>query len=459
MRGWIGGVALVLSMGMAAADPSADGTPGSDASSGGTAIRLFDVEPGAAEPEWRGSGEVKTSVVANPGGGPSGAPGRHGLAVHARPESAIATRFASWPEGARRHAAFTLWVHRTRAEAERRPGGRLEIQLVERDGRARFRRLVELSHEGWSRIHVPLRWFRWGDGRVPRWDRIGAVAFHFPDGAELILDGAGLEPVADGVEVPFATALRELAFPEPGVAVTVHESADALVLSGARDLDGRALAGHLGAVRRAVYETFPFFDPPFQPPAVVVFATQAEYQAFPPRFARKLNALSAPPQSGGYTLQGVATSWWDPAKGQDRPVYTHEYVHALLSFGAMLNNHGEWVQEGLATLFQLRFHPQADLAELVRNGIEDPKRHLALPVLCKGEGIPLGRYWQAMTLWQTLLARESFAARIPALFRAFQERGSTDLGPLIEPVLGTTWEELTAAWLEHCRTAYAGKQE
>jgi hypothetical protein len=116
-------------------------------------------------------------------------------------------------------------------------------------------------------------------------------------------------------------------------------------------------------------------------------------------------------------LQAIATAGWDPEKGSLRPVFLHEFVHSFFELSAGLPQEGGWVQEGLASYYQLQFHPQADLAKIVQAGLRDPKSHLPLKDLCSGKRIPTNRYWQAMTVWQFLLSTPKYREKLPHALR------------------------------------------
>lgn len=335
----------------------------------------------------------------------------------------------------------------------------IEVWLLEADGKAGFWRKVEVPSARRSRLALPLKWFRWGNGRVPRWDRVLRLGLRFRAAARLDLAAVSAVEGADG-EGPELTAqdLGALAFPGHAPDAIIAARRDGVaVLTNCRELDGERLAAHLAAVRDAFYLDFPFLARPAVPAWLIVSSTVADYEGFTLRFAERLDGVAAPPKANGFTVQGIATSSWDPKQGTLRPVYTHEFVHALLGAAALLQNRGEWVQEGLATHYQTRFHPQADLERLVQRGVADPHLQLPLPTLCGGGPIPLDRYWQAMTVVETLLGTEQFRTRVPDLLAAFQTQGSTDLGPHLGPILGTTWEGLAQEWQGECRRRYGGK--
>jgi hypothetical protein len=135
-------------------------------------------------------------------------------------------------------------------------------------------------------------------------------------------------------------------------------------------------------------------------------------------------------------------------------VYTHEFVHSLVTHGALMDNSSEWFQEGLATYYQSQIYPQANLPRMIIDGIEKKGFRTPLPQLLDGRAIPMTRYWQALTVIELLLTDAAYRAKVPELIAAFQKTGSTDLGPHLESVLKTTWDEFTGKWEEHCRRVY-----
>ncbi|MDQ3621808.1 MAG: hypothetical protein M3463_04865 [Verrucomicrobiota bacterium] len=161
----------------------------------------------------------------------------------------------------------------------------------------------------------------------------------------------------------------------------------------------------------------PFLEESSDLAPLLVFSSRDAYRAFPARLAAKLNAEATVPRAGGFTVFGIATSFWDPEQGSLRPVYTHEFVHALLSDRLRLDNRGEWLHEGLASRYQLRFHPQENFGAIVADGLAAASRRLPLERLCDGQPIPSNRYWQALTVAGMLLQQEKYAPRAGRLFK------------------------------------------
>src|SRR5690606_13700444 len=220
----------------------------------------------------------------------------------------------------------------------------------------------------WKKFSLPLRYFRWSDGRIPRWDRIATWGFWFRDGAQVQIDDVVLLRQDDPDSALLQPAdYRALAFPDSKEAdVRILERDRLLLATNARALDLEKLAAHLALVDRQLHDDFPHLDDAPWPATLLVFETREQFQAFTPRFAQRMQSEAAPPRSGGYTVRGISTSYWDETLGTLRPVYTHEFIHSALARGMGLQNKNEWLQEGLATHYQLRFHPQKNFNAIVR---------------------------------------------------------------------------------------------
>jgi hypothetical protein len=417
---------------------------------------LFDFEQELAA-SWSAQGDLQAARKPLVEAGPAQGPERSGVEIRAAARSGLATRPGKIPRDWRKYEELAFWVYRAPEEARRTPSSAIEVQLLETDLKARFWRKVDLRHEGWKQLTLPLRWFRTGTGRVPRWDRLDRLHFWFRDESRVWIDSITVrEGATDRSSELSAEDLRAVAF--PGVErdrVKIVRTEHVLLLTNAPALETDKLADHLRKVTEAVRREMPFLDPPASSPCLIVFATREEYQAFVPRFAEKLNSVGSPPQSGGFTMQGLATSFWDPIQGTLRPVYTHEFVHSLLERTAGLANQGEWLQEGLANRYQLQFHPQKNLPTIVANGLKDEKQRSPLRLLCNGKSVPLNRYWQAVTVVDTLMRAEPFQPRFAEVMAAFARNGSTDLGPVLENVLKVDWDRFETEWKKHTEKAFA----
>lgn len=430
---------------------------------------LLDFDSHSVSNGWSHAGPIEFSVEPIPAAeiGPGPRPGGKGLSVRATgPGSLFVRNDRLVPRDWSPFREISLWIYRDPAEVARDPLTILEIHVGQGNQEAAFWRRIELSHSGWEQITVPLRWFRWGN-TVPQWEQTERLGVRFREPANVVLDSISVDVGEPRSAYLGREELARLAFgesrlqPEPGNSANTDpppwveaENDHVSILSNAPSLDAAQLAGHLESVAAAIRQDFPFLDPPGRKPVLLVFANQQQYREFTPRLAEQLGATAIRPDSGGYTLHGISTSSWDPRHGTLRPVYTHEYLHGYIAHAARLANRGEWVHEGLATFYQLRFHPQVDVAKIVRDGIAGEEFRLPLEQLCNGQPIPMNRYWQAMTVVELLATDRAYKSRLADLFVAFRESGSTDLGPQLKPLWNTTWSDLTTRWEAHCRAKY-----
>ncbi|GDY08503.1 hypothetical protein LBMAG52_19890 [Planctomycetia bacterium] len=347
-----------------------------------------------------------------------------------------------------------LWLHRSADEAKEHPTVELVLRLSEEDQKASFWRRIEVSHVGWQKLVLPLEWFVWSDGRMPRWEKVKFVGVQLRDPGVVTLDTVWAEPSAQlRDEFPATESLTKLAFPknDPSNLRTL-ETRDVQLVTNVKSLELERLATHLGLVSQRLHRELPFLSKPSRGALLFVFQERAEYQRFAPRIARQLNSHLDPPEAGGYTLQGISSSWWDEKQGSLRPVYTHEFVHGYLSRTLPLSTTGDWVQEGLAAHIQLEFHPQENLSQLVREGLKSSSTPFA--ELCSGRPINTSRYWQAATLWRMFLGQPSYQSKLKELLERLAAANSTDLGPHLEPLWGTNFDKLTADWRAFCEQQF-----
>jgi hypothetical protein len=326
----------------------------------------------------------------------------------------------------------------------------VEVQFLEADGTSKFWRKLEIAAGPWHEVRLPLRYFRTAGTRLPQWERIQFFAFYLRTAAEFSVDDLRFVS-RPGVTAHLGAAdLREIAFGEaPGV--RQQAGTNWVVLTDCAELDLGGLTNRLQVFTEELRAAFPFFPPPATPPSLIVFAGEESYRDFPLRLAGRLGSQAPRAGSGGYTLMGIATSYWDPQKGVGRPVFYHEFVHAWLEKAGRFDDDGGWLHEGIANYYQLKFFPQTNFSELVRNGLTKENFRLPLRELCNGRRIPANRYWQALTVVDLLFHQPPHNQKTRALLEAFHERNSTDLNLFLETILGSNWESLEKDWEAFCR--------
>ncbi len=353
----------------------------------------------------------------------------------------------------RKSVTLAFWVYRSAEEAKVNPAVVLDVHLMEEDRQAYFWRKLEVSHSGWKKIEMPLDWFRWSHSRIPRWDKVRSLGFLLRESATLTIDTVWTEPTENSRgDFPSGELIASVAFPiEDGeTKLRSLETRDVQLITNAKSLDLEQLAGHLASVAKEIRREMPFLPEPVRGPVFVIFQSRDEYRQFAPRYARQLNCEVHPPETAGFTVEGLCTSSWDAQYGTLRPVYTHEFVHGYLARTLPLATHEDWLHEGLASRFQLTIHPQMNLKEMVRDGLKIPMRNDPLKQLCDGRRIVTNRYWQAATICQMLMTDERYRAGFQILLERLRDSKSNDLGPHLEPVWQTDFDKLTSDWRAFC---------
>jgi len=421
---------------------------------------LSGFDTGADLQRWSAQGRITVQRTEGPPGpqqaGPNG-PAGSAARIDTAGSSGLFIKAGQLPPDLSDFDSLRFWVHRDPGAAA---PSTIEVRFYEANGTAWFWRKVVLDKAGWMEVVVPFKWTRWSSTRIPRWEKVNRLGIYFRDAADVLVDSFSLadDPPPNGPDDTPVLTPEDVAALAFGAAAADPEqvrivSADGItVLTDAPDCEAETLRAHLAKVAAAVKADLPFADPPANPLMLVVFAAEDRYRQFPVALGERLGAGAAPTTAAGYTVQGVATSFWDPRQGTLRPVFTHEFVHALLSATLHLDNTSEWFQEGLAAHYQLRFHPQANIRAVVTESL-DAAAADTLAKVCSGARIPLDRYWVAATVCRMLLEDPALAATLPAVVAAVQKTGSTAIEPLL-PVLGLSQEELDGKWRAFCRQHY-----
>lgn len=254
-----------------------------------------------------------------------------------------------------------------RAEAE----GPVALRWLALDesGKLLFQRRFTLHpREQWVTIDEPLAAWRWASDRTGDWDEVRTLALRIESSATSVdlddvrLAGDGATP---GAAHPDAETLLKLAFED---APSRHLLRDGIFIATdavdeLSDADLEKLAHRGAAVRAFIRRAFaPVLRPTSEPAPVslLIFRRREGEQAFHRRLGAYWRADVAPSTSGGYTLQDISTSTYDPRHGADRPVWLHELTHGIVARHLRVISgwpKHRWLQEGLANYVQLVVYP------------------------------------------------------------------------------------------------------
>lgn len=217
--------------------------------------------------------------------------------------------------------------------------------------------------ETFERVSFPLNEWRWGNEYTGSWKDVRTLILRAESAdPDFDLDDVELKP-ADAKEdrsmvtLAFGDAARVLA--KDGLLVATDAVTEISEAQQQAMLDRMETARRL--IQRVAGEGYRPTQQP-QPACLLIFRDPAGDDAFFQRLGERWRAQIVPPTQGGYTVQSIATSVWDPAKGPDRPVYLHEAVHAIAARELRLlpgtPGHGP-LQEGLANYVQLIVYPKS----------------------------------------------------------------------------------------------------
>lgn len=424
----------------------------------------WDFEQQALSNEWtaggkiavsRGKGEFPEKPELKPKRPGDPVPDGQVATIDAQPGSYFALkkelRRIDWERAER----ISFWVSRTPEEAKRDADCTLDLLFLDATNRATFSRKVVLTGSGWQQVEIPVEWIAPASGSVGSWPDVQRLAISFFEESHLQLDALQADLAAKPrAGISLATMLP-IAFPDsPAKEIKTVEREGYVVATNAVDCDPAKVADVLQPVLDQLAKELPL-EPAVAPARLLIFATRAEYQKFPPRLAAQFAKESAAPKSDGYTLLGWATSNWDEKQGIQRPVFVHEFVHSVLESRLRLPNSGEWFQEGLATHYQLQRYPQPNVPQIVQDGIA--REQFDLKALTSGKPITTTTYWQAATLCSLLVRDPAYQPKLKELVAAFQKSHSTTLEPHLATVLKVDFDQLTADWKKHCREAFPAK--
>lgn len=333
----------------------------------------------------------------------------------------------------------------------------LEIRFIETNRRAWWWRklTLETPSDEWREFRLPLRAFRDSGPFAPAWENVNRVALYLRGPGRILVDGLELVPGdAPGAAYDTLEDLRALAFP-PDAEVFVHTRPRRpfAVLADFPDLRGDEALAALEAMREQTRRDVPWLPEPDRPVPLVVFRTRDAYRDFWARYARRLNGEIEPPNSDGFTSQGVATSFADNPPGRVRATYVHEANHALLHRTLGLSNRNEWLLEGFATRCQQIYDPRPREEARAARALLAAPAGAASTLDRVAHGRPVGQADYRASAWLVgwLLDDPELRPRFQDWLREIRVTGDTNLASAAPRALGASGVELEPAfrkWLE-----------
>ena len=339
---------------------------------------------------------------------------------------------------------------------------RIRIGLCDGAGRQILQRLIAVPmDEKWNSVDISLDRFRWGK-IAGGWNEARSiqVAIESPF-SSIWLDEVKLMPRRADEGTP-GDRLRKLAFADRDARLA--EADGLFVATDAADLTEADVVRLLGNMRRSralIRRLFgdavrPIDSP--MPAALLIFKDQPSSAVFWQTMGRQWGARIVPPQSGGYTVQDIATSSYDAKLGNDRPVWLHESVHAVVGHDLRLapgTAAHSWFQEGLANYIQLCIYPgsldSGTYPRLFAAGVQDRPQAFFRPLKSVlTERVTSQQYAQLASLIAYLV--EAKPEWLPKIAAALADGTSVDK---VLAGLGTDFDGLEKDWLAWGRKRFA----
>jgi hypothetical protein len=322
-----------------------------------------------------------------------------------------------------------------------------EVRVFSGSRPASFWRRVTLNSDRWEFIELPLRFFRQSAGASLDWSEVTRFGFHFRNVGEISIDGIELiRTGASGSPYLSPEELGTLAF---GQNAKMFSNEQFVVLTNDERVNGRSVLDEFEKLSRFIFADFPGFTRPVRKIPMLIFATERQYRDFWPRFGAKFASVIPPINSDGYSVLGVAGSYYSPEFGPVRPVFIHEACHAILAPVMGLSNSGEWLHEGLANYYQLRWTKQ-NIHELTKKMISDGS-HVPFSQLLNGDSVRMRHYAQITLVMQWMMGDPELRQSLQNAIKTMKMRSSTSLEPVCERHFQRTLEELELDWLRWAR--------
>ncbi len=318
----------------------------------------------------------------------------------------------------------------------------LEFRAFSRERSASFWRKITIRDPDWNQIDVPLQFCRYSPGASLTWNEIHRFGFRFRAAATVRLDDIELVADADGSPELTTEELAQIAF---GSRAIIYRDQQFHLITDDRRLDGEATLAEFQKLRAMIQRDFPDLPRQRRPIQTLVFSSRDTYRNFWPRFGLKFASTVPPVTTDGYSLLGIAGSYYSAQYKTVRPVLIHEACHAFFAHCTGLPNATEWLHEGLANYYQLNWTGQ-DVIAMTHQRMQQGKL-VPLDELLTGKRIRISDYAQVAAFVQWLMNDAACRKQLSAAMRVMRQRCSTQLQPICETTFGVPLEQLELSWL------------
>ncbi len=401
---------------------------------------------------WRGQGDIQMERKDRPSSAPSEMEGSHVVELKANSESSIFYgQRAQLDSDILNFGEVELWIFRPETAAESELV--LEVGFHIERFPSRLWRKLPVSHTGWKAYRLPLKWFRKEGALTPSWFDVSFMSVSFRSAGEIELGPITLLR-SEEAHAPYLDGADWQAFLAEKISnlkTKVVENEGLIVVAGDQQEQLNELVAKLNEADKAVRERFPtFFKTPTQgqKPALIITNDTEEYEKLIPLVAQAQMASASAPHADGYSFDGYAFSSAGSEKTPIRPVFIHEYIHALVELHARIPSRGGWLQEGVAFLIQDQLF-SVGLKESIQSYLNgDAPVYLSPISLLGSESVNLISYWQAAALIDMLADHPSYEGSLDKVIAHSKETSEVKIAD-VENVLGVSKEKFEADYKAH----------
>lgn len=283
---------------------------------------------------------------------------------------------------------------------------------------------IKTESAEWREYSLPLHEFTPISGGIVPWEKVSRLRFQFSQPGRVLMDRIEILP-GDSTTSAYLgiDRLRSLAFPG-GAPFREHRAGLFIVATNSAQLDLVTLGRELEAMAERVSREFPEFPSATRSIPLIVFDRESEYREFWIQFSRQIPQQRRVPVTTGFSTLGFAVSWVQKDK-QVRATLIHEGNHALMYQMLGITASNDWLQEGLAARYQLRYKPM-DLRPIVRQALDNEALWSPLEKLLDSGMTQRTRYWQSHLFIEWLLADPGRRARLVNFIESIRRHDRAD---------------------------------
>ena len=293
-------------------------------------------------------------------------------------------------------------------------------------------------------MELPTKYFRHSPAAFVPFEETRRFAFRFRVAGRLHLDGIELVEGGFGTR-PSELSLEEIGKMAFGTKATIHRGKTFAVITDEPRLEVKDTLAALDELLVMVLADFPELKAPKSLSPLLVFSDEIRYRAFWRELAEAFTSQGPKPDSDGYSMLGIAGSYYDPRQGSVRPVYVHEACHALMTRLLGISSEGDWLHEGLANYYQLRFTKQ-NFGTIAKTLVAQ-RRLIPLPRLLNGQAISMQSYAQSALFIDWIMSNSTRKARFLPAIRSMAKSGSTLFDPAAKIHFGASVQRIEASWM------------